>query len=154
MVINVKKICAICAICVTYSFCVRLDRASPPRAKQAEICDICAICVTYLFQCAIRRRQPLVAFEDVARVDLVADIVEDRVVAVGDDGLASLLELLQVINNKTAEESGAIVQRGLVDDDLRALSFDPLHDALDGALAEVVAVALHRQPVHAYRRYR
>ena len=33
MVINVKKICA---ICVTYSFCVRLDRASPPRAKQAE----------------------------------------------------------------------------------------------------------------------
>ena len=45
-----QSICAfrdICAICVTKkSICVRLDRDSPPRAKQAEICAICDFCVT------------------------------------------------------------------------------------------------------------
>ena len=55
MVINVKKICA---ICVTYCFCVRLDRASPPRAKQAEICDIRVICVTYSFCVRLDRASP------------------------------------------------------------------------------------------------
>ena len=78
-----------------------------------------------------------------------SDLIEDRVVAVGDDGLASLFELLQVVDDQTAEEGRPIVQRGLVDDDLRALGFDPLHDALNGTLAEVVAVALHREAVDA-----
>ena len=81
-----RKIRAICDICVTYCFCVRLDRASPPRAKQAEnlqdlqdfamrkaragvlappasaamrkIRDISDICVTYSFCVRLDRVSP------------------------------------------------------------------------------------------------
>ena len=35
----------------------------------------------------------------------------------------------------------------VVDDDLGSLRLDALHDALDGALAEVIAVRLHRQAI-------
>ena len=46
------------------------------------------------------------------------------------------------------------VQRGLVDDHGHALGLHALHDALDGARAEVVGVGLHRQAVHAHDRLR
>ena len=46
------------------------------------------------------------------------------------------------------------VQRGLVDHHGHALGLHALHDALDGARAEVVAVGLHRQAVHAHDRLR
>ena len=54
-----------------------------------------------------------------------------------------MLELGQIIHDTAAEESRAIGQRGLVDDDLSPLGFDTLHDALDGAVAEVVGIRLH-----------
>ena len=44
------------------------------------------------------------------------------------------------------------VQRGLVDHHGHALGLHALHDALDGARAEVVRVGLHRQAVHAHDR--
>lgn len=44
------------------------------------------------------------------------------------------------------------VQRGLVDHHGHALGLHALHDALDGARAEVVGVRLHRQAVHAHDR--
>ena len=44
------------------------------------------------------------------------------------------------------------VQRGLVDHNWHALGLHALHDALDGARAEVVGVGLHRQAVHAHDR--
>lgn len=46
------------------------------------------------------------------------------------------------------------VQRGLVDHHGHALGLHALHDALDGARAEVVGVRLHRQAVHAHDRLR
>ena len=46
------------------------------------------------------------------------------------------------------------VQRGLVDHHGHALGLHALHDALDGARAEVVGVRLHRQAVHAHDRPR
>ena len=46
------------------------------------------------------------------------------------------------------------VQRGLVDHHGDALGLHALHDALDGARAEVVGVGLHRQAVHAHDRLR
>ena len=46
------------------------------------------------------------------------------------------------------------VQRGLVDHHGHALGLHALHDALDGARAEVVGVGLHRQAVHAHDRPR
>ena len=44
------------------------------------------------------------------------------------------------------------VERGLVDHHGHALGLHALHDALDGARAEVVGVGLHRQAVHAHDR--
>ena len=44
------------------------------------------------------------------------------------------------------------VKRWLVDHHRRALGLHALHDALDGARAEVVEVGLYRQAVHAHDR--
>ena len=44
------------------------------------------------------------------------------------------------------------IERGLVDHHGHALGLNALHDALDGARAEVVGVGLHRQAVHAHDR--
>ena len=44
------------------------------------------------------------------------------------------------------------IQRGLVDHHGHALGLHALHDALDGARAEVVGVGLHRQAVDAHDR--
>ena len=77
------------------------------------------------------------------------DVVEAGVVAICDDGLGLGFEFGEVVYNQAAEEGGAVFQRGLVDDDLGAFGFDALHHTLDGALAEVVGVTLHRQSVDA-----
>ena len=44
------------------------------------------------------------------------------------------------------------VQRWLVDHHGHALGIHALHDALDGASAEIFGVGLHRQAVHAHDR--
>ena len=62
------------------------------------------------------------------------------------------LELLQVVHHHTAAEEGAAVFEGqLVDDDFGAFGLDALHHAQDAALAEVVAVRLHRAVAVHYR---
>ena len=91
----------------------------------------------------------LVAAEDVAGVYFLAHVVEGGVVAVGDDGVALALERLEVVHYAAAEEGGAVGERGLIDDYLGAFGLDALHDALDGRLAEVVGVRLHREAVDA-----
>ena len=87
---------------------------------------------------------PSIPTEEVAGIDLFVDVVEDGVVTVGDDGSREALELGEVVDDTATEEQGAIGQRGLVDDDLGALGLDALHDALDGAVTEVVGVGFHR----------
>ena len=91
----------------------------------------------------------LIAAEDVAGIDLGLHVVEGGVVAVGDDGGGLLLEGGEVVDDAAAEEGVAVGEGGLVDDDRGALGLDALHDALDGALAEIVGVALHRQTIDA-----
>ena len=86
--------------------------------------------------------------EDVARVDLVLHVVEACVVPVRDDRMARTLELLQAVYHPASEERPTVLECRLVHDYLRALRLDPLHDALDRRLPEVVAVTLHRQAVH------
>ena len=53
-------------------------------------------------------KMQLVAFKYVAGVDLVEDVVQTAVVAVGDDGLALCLELGEVVDDLTTEEGLAI----------------------------------------------
>lgn len=91
----------------------------------------------------------LVAGEEVAGVDLVADVGEGVVGAVGEDGPGEALELVEVVDHAAAEERAAVLQRGLVDDHRRALRLDALHHALYRRVAEIVGIRFHRQSVNA-----
>ena len=55
----------------------------------------------------------LIPSEYIPSINFGLDVIQDRVIPICDDGLASLLEVLQVINHQAAEEGGAVVQRGL-----------------------------------------
>lgn len=91
----------------------------------------------------------LVSTEQVAGIDLLLHIVQAAIVAVGNNGLAALLELVQIVDNLAAKEGSAILQSRLIDDNCRALGLDTLHNALNGRLTEVVGVGLHGQAVDA-----
>ena len=95
----------------------------------------------------------LVPLKQIPRVHLVRHVRELIAPAVGDDHVAAGLEGLQVVGHLGAEELRR-VQRGLVDHHGHALGLHALHDALDGACAEVVGVGLHRQVVDAHDRLR
>ena len=69
--------------------------------------------------------------EEVAGVDLFADVVEDGVVAVCEDAAALCLELGEVVDDAASEEGAAVFEGRLVDDDAGTLRLDALHDALD-----------------------
>ena len=91
----------------------------------------------------------LISAEQIAGVDLVRNIIENSVVAVGNDGIRTFLEFLDVIDHQRAEEGRSVLQRRFVDNDSCALRLDALHHALNGALTEVITVGFHRQAVHA-----
>ena len=61
--------------------------------------------------------------------------------------MAHCFEFFQVIDHHTAEEGLAILQCRLIDDHSCAFCLDPLHNSLNGALTEVIAVALHGQTI-------
>ena len=61
------------------------------------------------------------------------------------------LEGGEVVDDPGAEEGRAVREGGFIDDDAGTLGLDALHDALDGALAEVVGAGLHGQAVDAHR---
>jgi len=53
------------------------------------------------------------------------------------------------VDDKASEKCASVFQCRLINDDGRSFSFDPLHDSLDGRVAEVVGIAFHRQAVDA-----
>lgn len=55
---------------------------------------------------------PLIPPENIPRINLPRHIVQATVIAVGDDGVALLLELDEVVHHSTAEERAALLQRG------------------------------------------
>ena len=84
---------------------------------------------------------PLVPLKQIPRVHLVRNVRELVAPAVGHDHVAAGLEGLQVVGHLGSEELWR-VQRGLLDHHGHALGLRALHDALDGARAEVVGVVL------------
>mgnify|MGYP000832514801 CR=1 FL=1 len=62
--------------------------------------------------------------------------------------IAHFLKLSQIIDHKATKEGVSILQSRLIDDHSCTLCLDALHDPLNGTLAEVIAVALHRQAVY------
>ena len=73
----------------------------------------------------------LVVTVEVACVDFGGDVVEVGGVAVGDDEVGLLFELVEVVDDGGVVELVG-VEGGFVDDDLDAFGFDAFHDALDG----------------------
>ena len=84
---------------------------------------------------------------------LVRHVRELVAPAVGDDHVTAGLEGLQVVGHLGAEELWR-VQRGLVDHHGHALGLHALHEALDGARADVVGVGLYRRASHSHDRLR
>ena len=89
-----------------------------------------------------------VSAEDVSCVYLALDVIEGRIIAVGDDAAAHILEFLQVVDDLGAKEGRSVLERGLINDNSGSLGLDALHDALDGRLPEVVGICFHGQAVH------
>ena len=89
-----------------------------------------------------------VSAEDVSCIYLALDVIEGRIIAVGDDAAAHILEFLQVIDDLGAKEGRSVLERGLVNDNSGSLGLDALHDTLDGRLPEVVGICFHGQAVH------
>ena len=104
-----------------------------------------------IYQGCSKKPSPLVPLKQIPRIHLVRHVSELVAPAVGDDHVAAGLEGLQVVRDLGPEELRR-VQRGLVDHNGHALGLHALHDALDGARAEVVGVGLHRQAVDAHDR--
>ena len=100
---------------------------------------------------AVGNPSPLVPLKQIPREHLVRHVRELVAPAVGHDHVAAGLEGLKVLGHLGAEELRR-VQSGLVDHNGHALGLHALHDALDGACAEVVGVGLHRQAVDAHDR--
>ena len=80
----------------------------------------------------------LIAAEEVAGIYLRLDVVEDGVIAVGDNAAAHFFEFFQVVYYNRTEECCSVLQRRFIDDHGCALGLDPLHNALNTALTEVV----------------
>lgn len=59
------------------------------------------------------------------------DVIEAAVVAVGDDGVAEFLELVEVVDDLGAEECGAVFKCRFIDDDFSTFGLDAFHHALD-----------------------
>ena len=82
----------------------------------------------------------LIPSEEVSCINLILYIVETRIIAVGDNGIGLSLELGQVVHDNTTEEGAAVFKGRLIDDNVGPLGLNALHDALNGRLAEVIAV--------------
>ena len=87
-----------------------------------------------------RRGTFSVSPENVPRVYFLLHVIQTGVVTVRDDGFALPLEFLQVVHHPAAEEGAAVCKGRFVDDHFGTFRLDPLHNSLDAALAEVVAV--------------
>ena len=79
-----------------------------------------------------------VATEQVSCIDLILNIVQTGVVAVGYDRVATALELIQVVYYLAAKECVTILESGLIDDHLGSLGLNAFHYTLNGTLTEVV----------------
>ena len=63
-----------------------------------------------------------VSSENIPGIDFLFYIVQTAVVAVGNDGVGLLFEVLQIVYDYRSEESTAVFQCGFVDDDAGSLS--------------------------------
>ena len=53
----------------------------------------------------------------IACIDLVLHVIQTAIIAVGNNGLTAILELLKIIDDFTTEEGATILQHQLIEDD-------------------------------------
>ncbi len=70
------------------------------------------------------------------------------IITVCKDCVCGFLEFIQVIYDFTAEKCASIFEGWLINDNGGAFGFDPLHDPLNTALAEVIGIAFHGKTVN------
>lgn len=87
----------------------------------------------------------LISSEQISGINLRFNIVQTAVIAVSNNRLAVSLELVELVFYNAAEEGAAVLQRGFIDNNLRSLGLNALHNSLNAALAEVVGIGFHRQ---------
>ena len=91
---------------------------------------------------------PSISLKQVPGIYLCPYVIQAMVIPVCQNAVTFFLESVQVINHPAAEEGTAIFQGRFINDDFRPLCFDPLHDTLDRALAEIVGVRFHGKTIH------
>ena len=65
-----------------------------------------------------------ISTENIPGKYFILHIVQTTVVAVGDDGVAHLLEFGKVIDNRTSKERSTFLKRGFINDDFRTFGND------------------------------
>ena len=53
----------------------------------------------------------LISFENITRIHLLLHIIQTTVITIRDDGLRLFLELLQIVDDKRAEEGATVLKR-------------------------------------------
>ena len=79
---------------------------------------------------------------NISRINLLDHVTEFLTLPVGDDNIGQAFEFVKIPDDTAAEE-GFFLQCRLVNHHFNAFCLDTLHDALDGALAEIIGVGLH-----------
>ena len=98
----------------------------------------------------MRYARDLVSFKDISGIYFFSNVIETFIISVCNNDFAHFLEFLKIIYNGRAEEGFTVLQRRFVNDNCDTFRTDPLHNALNRGLAEVVGVALHRQTIYSH----
>ena len=73
----------------------------------------------------------LIPPENITCVNLLLNIIQTRVIAVGNNSLTLFLECIQVVDYAATKESTTIFKSGFVDNYLCSFCLNAFHDALN-----------------------
>ena len=69
--------------------------------------------------------------EQIPRVNLLLHIIQNQIIPIRRNHVATLLESFHIVDNQGAKERRTIFECRFVDDDCGAFCFDALHDTLN-----------------------
>ena len=87
--------------------------------------------ITHLVLAISGEKGVLIPSEDISCIDFFFHVIQAFVISIRNDCMATLLEIIKIIDYQTAKESGTIFECWLIDNDLCSLCFNAFHDSLD-----------------------
>lgn len=96
------------------------------------------------------RSARLIAFEQIAGINLFSNINQVCVPAISDDQIAIVLKLFEIVLDFTSEK-GKVADGRLVDDHRDPLGFYSFHNTLDGQCTVIIGALFHGRAVYDYR---